>query len=42
MPIVKQRSSGPEVTQLHQGLKDLGLDPNYVDGNFGPGTKAHP
>lgn len=40
MPILKQGSSGPEVKKLQQELKDLGFDPNGVDGNFGPGTKA--
>ena len=38
MPILKQGSSGPEVQDLQQKLKDLGFDPNGVDGNFGPGT----
>lgn len=38
MPILKQGSSGPDVTALQQKLKDLGFDPNGVDGNFGPGT----
>jgi putative chitinase len=40
MPILKQGSSGPDVRDLQQKLKDLGFDPNGVDGNFGPGTKA--
>src|SRR5207253_6664636 len=40
MPILRQGSSGPDVTGLQQKLKDLGFDPNGVDGNFGPGTKA--
>src|SRR5437660_9435400 len=40
MPILKRGSSGPEVTELQQKLKDLGFDSNGVDGNFGPGTKA--
>ena len=40
MPILKRGSSGPEVTALQQRLKDLGFDPNGVDGNFGPGTEA--
>src|SRR5439155_25849497 len=39
MPILKQGSSGPDVTELQQKLKDLGFDPNGVDGNFGPGTR---
>jgi putative chitinase len=40
MPILKQGSSGPDVLDLQQKLKDLGFDPNGFDGNFGPGTKA--
>lgn len=40
MPVLKQGSSGPEVRDLQQKLKDLGFDPNGVDGNFGPGTTA--
>jgi putative chitinase len=40
MPILKQGSSGPDVANLQQRLKDLGFDPNGVDGNFGPGTKT--
>jgi putative chitinase len=40
MSLLKQGSSGPDVTELQQKLKDLGFDPNGVDGNFGPGTKA--
>src|SRR2546429_6621712 len=40
MPVLKQGSSGPDVTELQQKLKDLGFDPNGVDGHFGPGTKA--
>jgi peptidoglycan hydrolase-like protein with peptidoglycan-binding domain len=40
MPVLKQGSSGPAVKDLQQKLKDLGFDPNGVDGNFGPGTKA--
>jgi peptidoglycan hydrolase-like protein with peptidoglycan-binding domain len=40
MTILKQGSTGPDVTNLQQRLKDLGFDPNGVDGNFGPGTKA--
>jgi hypothetical protein len=38
MPTLKQGSSGPDVKALQQQLKDLGFDPNGVDGNFGPGT----
>src|SRR5207248_1827676 len=40
MPVLNQGSSGPEVQDLQQKLKDLGFDPNGVEGNFGPGTKA--
>lgn len=40
MSVLKQGSSGPEVRDLQQKLKDLGFDPNGVDGNFGPGTTA--
>ncbi len=40
MATLKQGSSGPDVTALQQRLKDLGFDPNGVDGNFGPGTEA--
>jgi len=39
MPTLRQGSSGPDVTNLQQKLKDLGFDPNGVDGNFGPGTR---
>lgn len=38
MPVLKQGSSGPDVQALQQKLKDLGFDPNGVDGNFGPST----
>jgi len=38
MPVLKLGSSGPDVKDLQQKLKDLGFDPNGVDGNFGPGT----
>lgn len=40
MPVLQQGSSGPDVTALQTRLKDLGFDPNGIDGNFGPGTKA--
>lgn len=40
MPVLKQGSSGLDVTNLQQRLKDLGFDPKGVDGNFGPGTRA--
>src|SRR5437016_1812234 len=39
MTPLRQGSSGPEVTELQQKLKDLGFDPNGVHGNFGPGTR---
>jgi peptidoglycan hydrolase-like protein with peptidoglycan-binding domain len=39
MPTLRQGSSGPDVTALQQKLKDLGFDPNGVDGHFGPGTR---
>jgi peptidoglycan L-alanyl-D-glutamate endopeptidase CwlK len=40
MPVLKQGSKGPDVTNLQSNLKELGFDPKGVDGNFGPGTKA--
>jgi predicted chitinase len=40
MPVLKQGSTGPEVKDLQQKLKDLGFDPKGVDGSFGPGTRA--
>ena len=40
MPVLNQGSSDPEVQDLQQKLKDLGFDPNGVEGNFGPGTKV--
>ena len=39
MPTLRQGSSGPEVTSLQRKLKDLGFDPNGVDGHFGAGTR---
>ena len=39
MPVLRQGSSGPDVTNLQQRLKDLGFDPSGVDVNFGPGTR---
>jgi putative chitinase len=38
MPTLRRNSSGPDVQALQQKLKDLGFDPNGVDGRFGPGT----
>ena len=35
---LKQGDSGPEVRALQARLKELGFDPNGVDGKFGPGT----
>jgi putative chitinase len=40
MPVLKQGSRGAAVKALQQRLKELGFDPNGVDGNFGKGTKA--
>jgi putative chitinase len=40
MPTLRQGATGPEVRALQQKLKDLGFDPNGVDGDFGPGTRA--
>jgi len=40
MPTLKLGSSGPDVQDLQQKLKQLGFDPHSVDGNFGPGTNA--
>ncbi|HWP56178.1 MAG TPA: peptidoglycan-binding domain-containing protein, partial [Pyrinomonadaceae bacterium] len=40
MPILQRGSKGPDVLALQQRLKDLGFDPNGVDGNFGQGTEA--
>jgi putative chitinase len=40
MGVLQQGSTGPDVTALQTKLKALGFDPNGVDGNFGPGTKA--
>ncbi len=39
MPTLRQGSSGSDVKDLKQKLKDLGFDPNGVDGHFGPGTR---
>jgi peptidoglycan L-alanyl-D-glutamate endopeptidase CwlK len=39
MAALRQGSSGPDVINLQQKLKDLGFDPNGVDGHFGPGTR---
>lgn len=38
MSVLKQGSSGPDVTALQTQLQALGFDPNGVDGHFGPGT----
>lgn len=40
MAILKQGSTGPEVTDLQTKLKAAGFDPGTIDGNFGPGTKS--
>jgi peptidoglycan L-alanyl-D-glutamate endopeptidase CwlK len=40
MSILKKGSSGPDVLTLQTTLKQLGFDPNGVDGAFGPGCEA--
>ena len=40
MPLLKRGSTGPEVLTLQTTLKQLGFDPNGVDGAYGPGTQA--
>src|SRR5512144_3062696 len=40
MPILKRGSKGKAVRALQQQLKDLGFDPNGIDGSFGAGTEA--
>lgn len=40
MSILKRGSSGPEVLTLQSTLKQLGFDPNGMDGAFGPGCEA--
>jgi peptidoglycan L-alanyl-D-glutamate endopeptidase CwlK len=40
MPLLKRGSTGPDVLTLQTSLKQLGFDPNGVDGVFGPGTQA--
>ena len=40
MPLLRRGSSGPDVLTLQTTLKQLGFDPNGVDGTFGPGTEA--
>jgi len=40
MPILKKGSSGPDVLTLQSTLKQLGFDPNGVDGVFGAGTET--
>lgn len=39
MPTLRQGSTGSDVTDLQQKLKDRGFDPNGIDGKFGPGTR---
>ena len=40
MSTLKQGSSGPDVLTLQSALKQLGFDPQGVDGVFGSGTEA--
>lgn len=40
MPLLKRGSTGPDVRTLQTTLKQLGFDPNGVDGIYGPGTQA--
>jgi putative chitinase len=40
MATLQMNSFGPLVTQLQQRLKDLGFDPNGIDGKFGSGTQT--
>ena len=40
MGVLRLGSSGPDVLTLQSTLKQLGFDPNGVDGTFGPGTEA--
>jgi predicted acylesterase/phospholipase RssA len=40
MSILKEGSSGPEVIELQESLKNLGFNPGIIDGDFGPTTKA--
>jgi peptidoglycan L-alanyl-D-glutamate endopeptidase CwlK len=40
MSILKKGSSGPDVLTLQSALKQLGFDPQGVDGTFGAGTEA--
>jgi peptidoglycan hydrolase-like protein with peptidoglycan-binding domain len=40
MPILQRGANGPDVLALQQRLKDLGFDPNGVDGHFGAGTET--
>jgi putative chitinase len=40
MSVLKEGSSGPEVTKLQEKLKESGFDPGAIDGDFGPGTEA--
>jgi peptidoglycan L-alanyl-D-glutamate endopeptidase CwlK len=38
--MLKRGSSGPDVLTLQTTLKQLGFDPNGIDGAFGPGCEA--
>lgn len=39
MSLLKRGSSGPDVLTLQSALKQLGFDPNGLDGRFGAGTE---
>jgi putative chitinase len=40
MPVLKEGSTGSDVSSLQARLKELGFNPGTVDGVFGPGTEA--
>jgi len=40
MPVLQLGSSGPDVADLQNKLRDRGFDPGGSDGSFGPGTAA--
>jgi peptidoglycan hydrolase-like protein with peptidoglycan-binding domain len=39
-PLLRKGSTGEEVKQLQQALKDLGYDPGGIDGQFGSTTEV--